>query len=174
MQNLSERLFSAPFLLKGEPAFLSSLIRSLPTNPVVLEIGTFRGLTAVLMAQQRKDIKVITIDPHIGVPEMNLYSNPFIVKSNFEKYNMEKQITHYPVASEEYEPSEAYDLIFIDGNHSFESVSHDYYKFEPFVKPGGFIVFHDFGSHEGVSKFCSGLIPLKEWICKSMFVIKKK
>ncbi len=167
---LSDRLNTVPFLLKGEPEFLASIIRKLPDNPTILEIGTFRGLSAVLMAQQRKDVKIITIDPHIGI-DNTLYSNPYIVEHNFKRYSVESQITHLTLASNDYYPAEKFDLLFIDGAHTKDWVSHDYYKFEPYVKKRGFIIFHDFGTHRGVTEVCASLIH--KFICKSLFVIQK-
>ena len=35
------------------------------------------------------------------------------------------------------------DLLFIDGDHSYEGVKKDYELYSPFVKKGGMIVFHD-------------------------------
>jgi len=35
------------------------------------------------------------------------------------------------------------DMLFIDGDHSYEGVKEDFYSFLPFVREGGFIVFHD-------------------------------
>lgn len=35
------------------------------------------------------------------------------------------------------------DVLLIDGDHSFEGVSLDFYRYSPLVKPGGLILFHD-------------------------------
>jgi cephalosporin hydroxylase len=35
------------------------------------------------------------------------------------------------------------DLLFIDGDHTYEGVKQDYYDYSQFVKPGGWIAFHD-------------------------------
>jgi cephalosporin hydroxylase len=35
------------------------------------------------------------------------------------------------------------DFLFIDGDHSYEGVKADYRNYREFVKPGGFIAFHD-------------------------------
>ena len=35
------------------------------------------------------------------------------------------------------------DLLFIDGDHSYEGVAADYRLYRPLVRPGGLIVFHD-------------------------------
>jgi predicted O-methyltransferase YrrM len=35
------------------------------------------------------------------------------------------------------------DLLFIDGDHSYEGVKNDWNLFHPFVRPGGVVLFHD-------------------------------
>ena len=45
------------------------------------------------------------------------------------------------------------DLIFIDGDHSYEACRDDIAAWAPFVRPGGVIAFHDFGSRaDGVTR----------------------
>lgn len=41
-----------------------------------------------------------------------------------------------------------YDLLFIDGDHSYKNCKKDYEEFSSEVKPGGMIVFHDICSSE--------------------------
>lgn len=46
------------------------------------------------------------------------------------------------------------DVLLIDGAHDYESVKEDYRLWEPFVKEGGIILFHDvIWPHKGVTKF---------------------
>lgn len=44
------------------------------------------------------------------------------------------------------------DFLYIDGNHSFEGVMHDYKTHFPSVLPGGFVAIHDTLLMEGPSK----------------------
>jgi predicted O-methyltransferase YrrM len=41
------------------------------------------------------------------------------------------------------------DLLFIDGDHSYEGVKRDWDLFAPYVKPFGIVVFHDTGWEMG-------------------------
>lgn len=45
------------------------------------------------------------------------------------------------------------DLLFIDGDHSYEGVKQDYLMYREFVRDGGLIIFHDINSHQQVP-FC--------------------
>ena len=156
MQTLSKHLDSAPFLRNREPEFLASILKKLNSNPHILEIGTFRGLSAVLMAQVRKDAAIITIDSHVGVPQCNLFSSYDLVISNLKKYGV-KNVQHLQLSSQNFHTELLFDLIFIDGSHLFENVSFDYNKFKNNLKKGGFMIFHDYGTHRGVTKLCDSL-----------------
>jgi hypothetical protein len=49
---------------------------------------------------------------------------------------------------------EVFDLAFIDGDHTYEGVKHDYHKVRPHVRQGGIICLHDDSEHfPGVQKF---------------------
>ena len=75
MNQLEKYLQEHPYFQKGEDVFLRYLILGLPENPLVLEIGTFKGWSAILMAQARKDIKIITLDPLQNYQQVE-YQNP--------------------------------------------------------------------------------------------------
>jgi predicted O-methyltransferase YrrM len=48
---------------------------------------------------------------------------------------------------------ETLDFLFIDGDHSYEGVRHDFESYRSLVRPGGLIAFHDIAPpHAGVSK----------------------
>lgn len=44
------------------------------------------------------------------------------------------------------------DLLFIDGNHSYEGVKADWNAYKRFLKTGSMVVFHDWGWAEGVKR----------------------
>lgn len=71
------------------------------------------------------------------------------------------------------------DVLLIDGDHSYEGCLADYEKFEPFVKEGGIILFHDpLWPHKGVTKvfwdhvkYPKSILPLSK---SGMGIIYKK
>ena len=174
MPELSKQLEVVPFMRAKEPEFLSHIVRRLPPDSKILEIGTFRGLSSVVMAKARPDVTITTIDPHIGIPNAPMiYSNPFIVENNLKKHNVSDRVKHIPLSSRDFSPNDNYDLLFIDGDHSYTGVSLDYHKFELFVKKGGYIVFHDFGDLPEVTKFVTELHKEKAIIFRTLFIFKK-
>lgn len=53
------------------------------------------------------------------------------------------------------------DLLFIDGDHSYEGVKADWEAYKDFLKPGSVVVFHDYGWAEGVKRIvCEDVLPL--------------
>jgi len=54
------------------------------------------------------------------------------------------------------------DMLFIDGDHSYEGVKMDYEMYSPLVTPGGLIGFHDIAYPCGVTQFWQELKPKYE------------
>ena len=44
------------------------------------------------------------------------------------------------------------DLLFIDGDHSYEGVKSDWDSYKIFLTPGSIVIFHDYGWAEGVKR----------------------
>ena len=173
---LADYLEKNPYFQRGEDIFLRSVLSDLPPSPEILEIGTFRGWSAILMAKVRTDAYIITVDPHVGIPEDELSSSSDEVNSNLRKEGVETRVLHVKQYSQHYSPPlfAGFDLIFIDGDHSFDGVKHDFEKFFPFVKGTGIILFHDYGNEKGVTEFCN---TLKFRTCKrfkGMLAIRKE
>jgi Methyltransferase domain len=55
------------------------------------------------------------------------------------------------------------DLAFIDGDHSFEAVKKDLATVEPWIKSGGTLAFHDFGTYEGVQRVVGSALQSGVW-----------
>jgi len=166
-----------PFLRKGEAQIIKDIMLMLPKNPSILEIGTFKGKTAILMAKTRPDSNIITIDPHYGIPDHQEISSSFeAVIKNIISENLLHQIIHIKTNSQLYTPTKKFDLIFIDGGHTYNDVKHDFEKFKHYCKEEGIIAFHDYGIYHtaiiGVTKFCDS-INVKKQIGGTICFFKK-
>jgi len=103
----------------------------------ILEIGTFRGYTAICMALALPDGgKVWTIDAK--PKRIELYA-----RKEIERFGLQDKIECVIGRSEDIEWNRSIDFLYIDGNHAYESVKADYLKFSPFMRESGVIVFHD-------------------------------
>ena len=139
-------------------------------NPII-EIGSFKGLSAVHLAAGTKlsenPHKVIAIDPGEepgggGTNCEEEYAPIFL--ANLEKCGVRDSVDFIRKTSQDaiedmeeyFKTHELAELLFIDGDHTYEGVSHDYHNYNQFVKKGGLIVVHDSG-FEGPAKLLEEL-----------------
>ena len=116
---------------------------NLPKNSVVVEIGTYRGGSAAIMAAAIKGT-VYTIDPDIQLAGNSLFDKGIFFLNNVQFIKGRSEDI-------EWEEGKLIDMLFIDGSHFYVDVHKDIGKWVPKVKDGGFICFHDYGSHTDVT-----------------------
>jgi cephalosporin hydroxylase len=114
------------------------------TNITYVEIGCYAGGSACLVLQ-RPNTRVISIDLGQPIPKETVYSN---VK-NLNKFNnlysyLEGDSQTYEMVSRLKELTNEVDILFIDGDHSYQAVINDFMLYEGLVKSGGYIVFDDY------------------------------
>lgn len=111
-----------------------------------LEIGAYGGASAILMLHN-KNVKATSID--IGYPikkekvlehvSMFFKDNRFnYIQGNSHDHNVKKLIT------------EKIDVLFIDGDHSFNGVTKDFEDYSPLVEKNGYIVLDDYFCPESI------------------------
>lgn len=114
-----------------------------------LEIGTDQGGTFAIWSKLSEDGIRISVDlPHgpFGRHDYNeverdnylrsLGSNVTMIWGSSHEEEIKKQVS-------EKLNGEKVDFLFIDGDHTYEGVKQDYEMYKEFVKPGGWIGFHD-------------------------------
>lgn len=72
--------------------------------------------------------------------------------SNYQEFIVPIRGLSTEVVGEVESHTSSLDLLFIDGDHSYEGVKADWNAYNQFLKPGSFIVFHDSGWAEGVKR----------------------
>lgn len=121
----------------------------------VVEIGTAKGGVFYALCQSATaKAKVVSIDLPGGA-----FGGGYS-EEDLERYNSfgkEKQIlsfirddSHKPEVKKELEKllkKDSIDLLFIDGDHTYEGVKKDFEMYAPLVKEGGLIAFHDICFH---------------------------
>ncbi|MEY2488573.1 MAG: hypothetical protein QOC70_515 [Verrucomicrobiota bacterium] len=105
----------------------------------LMEIGSFRGYTALLLAQHiSPGAKIVTIDRH---PEHGeAYRKTSLAGM------IERRVGETDWAMFARDESTSYDLIFVDADHSYRSVRKDTELVLPLLSPAGFIVWHDYAN----------------------------
>lgn len=133
-------------------------------NPIICEIGSWKGKSSSVLATAAKEIGGILycIDPFNG--EGDESSRPAYQKKmqalgsisllqNFQntmrEFGLSETIKILPHLSEDARPrfiEDHIDLLFIDGNHDYSVVKRDYELWSGLIARGGTITLHDVGA----------------------------
>jgi predicted O-methyltransferase YrrM len=101
-------------------------VAAIPEYGVYLEIGVHKG-RSLWVARQ-------AADPTVDVIGIDTEADPQIEGTDF----IQADSTKLKIDS-----NWRVDVLFIDGNHSYEGVKSDINRFVPLVKKGGLVLFHD-------------------------------
>jgi cephalosporin hydroxylase len=119
--------------------FLELLLRESPSS--VLEIGTAQGSSFFMLCQVAAgDARLATLDlqlPHSDLVRSFARSHQTVMPLEGDSKASDVRARVNSIFSD------GLDVLFIDGDHSLEGVAADFGAYEPLVRPGGLVVFHD-------------------------------
>jgi predicted O-methyltransferase YrrM len=128
---------------RSEISELLHLARRRASLRAILEIGTDSGGTLFLLARAAEsDAIIATID--IGHPERAVLYRAFA--RNGQQVEMIHGDSHQPNTRDRVGRlfvDRELDMLFIDGDHSYNGVRRDFELYSPLVKKGGIIALHD-------------------------------
>lgn len=134
----------------GDSAWLLyGFVRSLRPQ-ISVEIGSARGKSTCFIGMALKENgvgKLFAIDPHCRTAwndKDGVDTYPLIV-GNLRSLGLEDYVKIIREKSEVAARKwvSQIDLLFIDGDHSYDGVKHDWELYLPFVKQYGLVIFHD-------------------------------
>lgn len=99
-------------------------------------------------------------DPHAGLRDTKQYVLDLYTKLK-NKYKINVNIIKGDFTDISTIWAKKIDILHIDGFHSYESVSQDFYNWSKFVNDSGVVLFHDVEIFEGVNRFFSQLEGFK-------------
>jgi len=132
-----------------ELARFSAMVRQLVPRRLV-EIGTAQGGVFWLLCQiSPDDATLVSVD----LPPEERFSGGLKAAIDLSKMKKPGQTVH-AVSGSSHHPATLdrvktifagglIDVLFIDGDHSYEGVKQDYEMYHSLVRPGGIIAFHD-------------------------------
>lgn len=121
-------------------------LAELAANRDVLEIGSFKGLSAFCMAITAKSLMCCdTFSANsAGQEQMDSIQTLDEFRAATARFlNVEYRIYSSQTAAECL--AEGFDMVFLDAMHTYEDVMADIGRWWPRVKGGGVIAFHDYG-----------------------------
>lgn len=133
-------------------------LAELAADKVVLELGAWQGYSTVCMAQTARSLT--SVDWHHGDEHAGHTSTLVPYLQNLQRYGLLQHVNVVVGRFENVLPllqTGGFDLVFVDGQHDYESVSFDGGHALRLLRPeGGTIAFHDYGiqaSSEGGGSF---------------------
>lgn len=133
------------YLYKNELPALQKLARSLPEKALIINIGAGAGTSGVAFMEARDDLRLTTID-------ITKDSSPFGCLVGEEEELRKRGLwgdrnsqihRDSKLAGREWTGKKV-DMVFVDGDHSYEGCRGDIEAWLPHIKAGGIIAIHDF------------------------------
>jgi hypothetical protein len=110
-----------------------------------LEIGAYAGGSASLMASHPKHTNVYSVDLGQPIPRTMVEENIQIFKNPVSQFLYFEGSSHDDrIINQVHRAVKEVDILFIDGDHTFDGVIQDFNAFKDMVLPNGYIVFDDY------------------------------
>jgi predicted O-methyltransferase YrrM len=143
-----------PLQIKSEMLRLLEIV-SKRKPEIIIEIGTYNGGTLFLFSRVASEQAVLI---SIDYPDVRFFGGYEPWRSGLLKGFKLKQQQIRLIWGDSHQANtfarvndilkgRKADIIFIDGDHSYEGVKKDFEMYNPLVKPDGMIVFHDIVVH---------------------------
>jgi predicted O-methyltransferase YrrM len=128
-----------------EAALLFRLARHVETGPIA-EIGRFKGgSTVVFSSAMREGVELWSYDLHVALrPDMSGEQLDRELEDALTRLGVRDRVHLLVGDSRTVDPPPApVELLFIDGDHSYEGAKADFDRWSAFVRSGGHVLFHD-------------------------------
>lgn len=132
----------------------------------IVEIGSFHGRSTITMGLALKTIcpgsRLYAVDPHVGdmgwgVDGIHYGTPPSRDKflKNIDRAGVNDVVLPAIMESKNFMVCDPIHILFVDAQHDYNSVKHDFERFENNIGPGGFVAFHDYRHplFTGLTKF---------------------
>lgn len=149
---------------------LMQLAKDGPEEGEIVEVGSFLGLSTCWLAMGSKAAgreKITAVDHFLGSKEhqkgkkaecdvlVEQGTTFYQFQENLKSVEVDDHVT--PVRASSVEAAKDWEkpvrLLFLDGDHEYESIKADFEAWEKFVIPGGCICIHDVDTWPGVTQF---------------------
>lgn len=145
-----QKILELPGMLtQSESEYLWELARLNPGKGVIVEVGSFKGKSTILLARGSMAVNgepVYAIDPHKPLAEEGYTEDTEAeFRRNILQAGVDSHVVPMVMTSEQAAKgwNRPVRLLWIDGDHRYDSVKLDFHLWEPHVVEGGIIAMHD-------------------------------
>jgi hypothetical protein len=159
------------WLSEGQARRLFERAAAVPPEGRIVEIGSYRGRSAIVLANAASGAEVVAIDPHAGndrgpqeihgsASEGEADNRAF--RENLERAGVAGAVRHVRLPSQDALGSVdgPIDLLYVDGAHRLGPATDDIRRWGARVRPGGTLLVHDSFSSIGVTLALLRLLAL--------------
>ena len=164
------------WMTEAQARLLWSSARQVPTPGRIVEIGSFRGRSMIVLARAAPPgIELVAIDPHAGNDRGPQEIEGFVdeaaedhdvFNANLARAGVADRVRHVRRRSDEahVEVDDPIDLLYIDGAHRYGPARADIRDWGARVRLGGTMLIHDSFSSVGVTlAILRELVPGSRW-----------
>lgn len=164
------------WLTEAQARRLFAAAGAVPTGGRIVEIGSFRGRSAIVLARgARAGVEVVCVDPHAGSDRgpREIAARPALgaadlaaFHANLERAGVSDRVRHVrDFSSEALRAVDGpLDLLFVDGAHRFGPARADLVRWGARVPEGGRMLVHDAFSSIGVTlALLTAIVPRPSW-----------
>jgi predicted O-methyltransferase YrrM len=151
------------WLTEAQARRLDAAARRVPAGGRVVEIGSFRGRSTIVLARAAApDVEVVAIDPHLGsdrgpqeiAADAPLGESDLVAfRANLARFGVLERVRHVRRLSADAngEVAGPIDVLWVDGAHRYGPALADLRDWGGRVAPGGRMLVHDAFSSIGVT-----------------------
>jgi predicted O-methyltransferase YrrM len=109
----------------------------------------------LLASTESRSTKLDFVDPSFSIDRADVshwygigqWDDPAAVERKWAEFDVQDIIRHHKTTSQDYvrtlKTGDTIDLMYVDGDHSYEGITHDFEAFHPFLSEKGVVLAHD-------------------------------
>lgn len=153
------------YLFRAELPALKQLVRSLPPNPLVVNIGAGSGTSGLAILESRPDVTLVTVDienensplgsldSERGVMERAGYDHLrgtrwFQIHGDSKQVGRHWDLAQFAIANFGLVVVNYVAMVFVDGGHQYDECRGDIEAWWPHLAPGGVMAVHDYNKEQ--------------------------
>jgi SAM-dependent methyltransferase len=149
------------WLTEAQARRLDRCARAVPAGGRIVEIGSFRGRSTIVLARAvTEGVEIVAVDPHLGSdrgpqeiaaqPELGEQDTQ-LFRANLERHGVAARVRHVRMLSSDAPLPDTFDVLYVDGAHRFGPAREDLVRWGARVRDGGTLLVHDSFSSIGVT-----------------------